>query len=117
MVSSFNPLYPPPIEFSSIQIKSDNGGNENSPNYLAYQGCSLAALSSVARSYGYELLQVDHWQAYYVQKTATHLFGDVAHSDEILWYLGYYSQPIIQKLRQLATTKSSAGKFLLIKSH
>ncbi len=113
MVSSFNPLYPPPIEFSSTQIKSDNG-NGNIPNYLAYQGCSLAALSSVARSYGYELLQVDHWQAYYVQKTVTHLFGDVAHSDEILWYMGYYSQPIIQKLRQSAattTTKSSAGMF------
>jgi len=105
IVVSFNPLYPPPMEFTSSHYRSSK---EDSQQQLLLEGCSLAAVSSLARSYGYELLQVDYWQAYFIQKEATHLFGDIPHDDAPLWLSGYYLREFTQKLRDQSTLNQPA---------
>ena len=67
--TEFNPIFPPPVIFRPI-YHSETKLEWTPPlwnNVNPFYGCSLTALSTLLSSFGYVLLQVEFWDAIYVQ--------------------------------------------------
>jgi len=84
-IGEINPVIPPPVRFA---VQYHAGGMPMFNN--AFYGCSLSYMSTLLREYGYVLVQLRVWDAYYVKKEYVEAFGSVPHNDLTLYTSGYY---------------------------
>lgn len=87
MIIEINPTVPPPVKFA-VLYTPEMPMIEN-----PFYGCSLSYISELVKPYGYVLLQLRWWDAYYVRAEYVEAFGSVPHKDEDVYKFGYYGTP------------------------
>jgi len=68
----FNPIFPPPLIFS---------GRNSFPDQRTFWGCSLSCYTNIAKRYGYYLLQVELWEAVFIQTENLSMFRGTVEDD------------------------------------
>jgi hypothetical protein len=113
VVARFNPFFPPPLTYRQQWNSSTRATNDPATTAADDQfflgGCSLSEYDRIAVRHGYWLLQVNLFNAVWVESDNLFLFGDIPHDAHTLWSVGFFQQPFVRILRDSCTTAVAAA--------